>query len=197
MKHIIPTHKRTLTHPRLDAVFSTSFPPLNLIDVMPQWDMKRLASLPLLALAAISLGATPQEILTKRYQQFNKNILKSDSKGMRAWIESNCASKFTYTSYHKAKFDRGGYQNGILGQLAQTTKVLQSTLQVREFKRTGTTIVATVATEFKGLVVFDSRRLTLTDQSVTYETWQQSGSDWKLVKVIQINADTQMHQEGG
>jgi hypothetical protein len=158
--------------------------------------MNRLALVGLIALAGTWGAATPQEILTKRYKEFNTDILKGDAKSMTAWLHRNCGSHFTYKSYQKAVFDRSTYISGVLQQIGQTSKVLKSTTTVRSFKKTGATIVATVASDFKGVVVFDSKRLILTDQSVTFETWAIERGEWKLQNTVQVNADTQMHPEG-
>ena len=164
---------------------------------MPECAMKRMALLPILLLSGLSIAATPQEILTKRYKDFNTNILKGDSKAMSSWLQGNCTAKFTYTSYQKSKFNRDGYLNGILSQIAKTNTVLKSTTTIRSLQKTGDSIVATVASDFKGIVIFDSRKLVLTDQSVTYDTWVLVGKDWKLSKIVQVNADTQMQQDAG
>ena len=132
-----------------------------------------------------------------RYLEYNKDILHGDSKAMTKWLNANCSAAFSYTSFQKNSYGRSDYINGVLQQIAQTNKVLKSTLTVRSFSRKGKTIVATVASDFKGFVVIDSKRLTLTDQSVTLETWEQFNNDWKLKKVVQINADTQMQQDEG
>jgi hypothetical protein len=164
--------------------------------------MKRLSALPILLLATAGFGShrfgpTPQEILAKQYKDFNSYILKSDSKGISAWVKNHCAAKFAYTSYQKNKYNRDGYLQGLIQQMTATTKVLKSTLTVRAFDRKADKIVATVATDFKGIVVFDTRRLNLTDQSVSYDTWILSGKEWKLQSVVQVNADTQMQQDDG
>jgi len=163
---------------------------------MPQCAMKRLAILPILSLSCVCLSSTAEEILTKRYRDYNTSILKGDSKRMETWLKSFCDSKLTYTSFHKNKFGRDNYISGVLAQIAKTNQVLKSTTTVRSFKKTSDSIVATVASDFKGVVVFDSRKLTLTDQSVTFETWIRAGRDWKLQKIVQVNADTQMKQDG-
>jgi len=181
----------------MDAKESTIFPHWAVIVSMSQCAMKRLSILPVLLLPFLSMAATPQEIISKQYKEFNKNILKSDARAMTAWLQRNCASKFTYTSYQKKKFNRDGYLSGILQQIAKTSQVLKSTTTIRSFEKLNGTIVATVASDFNGIVAFDSRRLIITDQSVTLETWTPVGKEWKLKKVVQVNADTQMHQEGG
>lgn len=158
--------------------------------------MKHPATLAMMILALPCLAATPQDTLRKRYQQYNEIILRSDSKSMNEWLQRFCSTKFSYTSFQKTKFDRKTYIAGLLGQIAQTNKVLKCTTSVRNLQVTRNSIVATVASEFKGIVVFDSKRLTLTDSSVSYETWNLVGNDWKLQKVVQVNSDTQMHQEG-
>jgi len=159
--------------------------------------MKRPAVLSILLLTCVSLAATPQEILTKRYKQFNKNILKSDSRAMTTWLNTYCGRSFTYTSFQKNKFTRDGYMTGIMQQFQNTNKVLKSDLVIRGFEKKGASIVATIATDFKGIVIIDTKRLTITDQSVTLETWTPVGKDWKLQKVVQVNADTQMQQDEG
>jgi len=159
--------------------------------------MKRLMALPILLLTASCLASTPKEILTKRDKQFNDNILKGDGKAMTTWLNGYCPKSFTYTSYQKNKFDRAGYINGFIQQFQSTNKVLKSTLTIRSLDQKGATIVATIATDFKGIVTIDSRHLTLTDQGVTLETWTLVGKDWKLQKVVQVNADTQMQENEG
>ena len=163
---------------------------------MPECAMKRLALLPFLFCSALGLGATPQEVLAKRYKDFNTNILKSDSKAMGVWLKSYCTGDFSYTSYQKNKFNRDGYLTGILGQMARIEKVLKSTATIRSFKQTGSTIVATVASEFKGIVAMDTKKLVLTDLGVTYETWVLAGKEWKLSKIVQVNADLHMQDPG-
>jgi hypothetical protein len=158
--------------------------------------MKHTAPLALLILATSCFAAGPQETLKKRYQAYNTCIQKGDAKGMGEWLQKYCSPKFTYTSFQKTKYDRATYVNGVLKQIAQTNKVLKSSTVVRNFEVSKNTVVVTIASEFKGLVAFDTRKLILTDNSVTYETWTQTGGDWKLLKVVQVNADTQMHQEG-
>lgn len=158
--------------------------------------MKPLATLAMLILAMPCFSSTPQETLKKRYQEYNADILKSRSKEANSWLQHYCVPQFSYTSYQKAKFDRARYISGVMQQIAQTTKVLKSEVTVRNFEVSKNTVVATVSSDFKGIVVFDGRRLIITDQSVTYDTWTRIGKDWKLQKMVQVNADTQMHQEG-
>jgi hypothetical protein len=164
---------------------------------MPQYAMKRLAMMPILFLTCVCLATTPEEILTKRYKEFNTNILKGNSKAMTNWLQNNCTDKFSYTSYQKHKFTRDGYLSGILSQIAKTGKVLKSNTTIRSFQKSGDTIVATVASEFKGVVNFDTVRKTIIDQSVSYDTWILVGKEWKLSKIIQVNADLQAEPEGG
>lgn len=159
--------------------------------------MKRLVVLPLLFIASLSLATPPEELLKKRYVEYNKNILHSDSRAMTKWLNAYCTGAFSYTSYQKNSYKRGDYINGVLQQISQTNKVLKSTVTVRSMAKKGKSIVATVASDFKAIVVIDSRQLTLTDQSVTLETWESKNNDWKLIKVVQVNADTQMHENEG
>jgi len=158
--------------------------------------MKQPATLALLILAVFSQAASPQDTLRKRYQDYNAIIQKGNSRAMNEWLQRYCAPKFSYTSYQNTKFDRKNYIGGVLRQISQTSKVLKTSTTIRDFKVSKNSIVATVASEFKGLVAFDSKKLILTDNSVSYETWNLVGNDWKLQKVVQVNADTQMHQEG-
>ena len=159
--------------------------------------MKRLVVLPLLLIASLGLATTPEDLLKRRYIEYNKNIVHGDSRAMTKWLNSNCSGAFSYTSYQKNAYKRGDYINGVLQQISQTNKVLKSTVTVRSLSKKGKSIVATVASDFKGIVVIDSRQLTLTDQSVTLETWESINNDWKLIKVVQVNADTQMHENEG
>ena len=159
--------------------------------------MKRLVLMSLVLIYAVGFAASPEELLKKRYFEYNRNILRSDGRAMTKWMNTYSTSDFTYTSYQKNTYKHSDYVTGLLQQIAQTNKVLKSTLMVRSFKKSGKDIVATVATDFKGVVVVDSRKLTLTDQSVTFETWEFVNHDWKLKKIVQVNADPQMHEDEG
>ncbi len=159
--------------------------------------MKPLATAAMILLPLTVLSATPEQTLTKRYKEFNRCILKGDSRSITTWVTGYCTKGFNYTSYQKNKFNRDTFLSGLLQQIDKTAKVLKSDLVIRGFEKHGSTIVATVSMEFKGIVNYDSRRLTLTDLSVTQETWAYVGKDWKLQKVVQVNADTQMQQEEG
>jgi hypothetical protein len=159
--------------------------------------MKPLATVAACLLPLCALAATPEQILTKRYKEFNRCILKSDTKGITGWVNTNCTKTFGYTSYQKSKFNRETFLSGLFQQIDKTSKVLKSELIIRGFEKHGSSITATISMDFKGIVNFDNRHLTLTDQSVTRETWNYIGKDWKLVKVVQVNADTQMQQEEG
>jgi hypothetical protein len=159
--------------------------------------MKRAASAALFVLISLCSGSTPQVLLSQRYKQFNSYIQTGDAKSMSSWLERNCAGKFSYTSFQKAKFDRAGYIAGVLGQIKQTQKVLKSLMAVRSFQRTGNSIVATVASDFKGQILYDTRKLIITDQSVTNETWFLVKKEWILRSVVQVSNETQVHDEDG
>ena len=159
--------------------------------------MRRLALFSVLLLTTGAFASNPEEILRKRYKDYNTLIVRGDQRGTTQWVSSNCEKTFTYTSYQKNKFSRTGYLSSLLQQIDNTRKVLKSTTTVRSIKKSGRTFVVTVASDFKGIVSIDSRQLTLTDQGVTLETWEPVGADWKLKTIVQVNADTQMQQNEG
>ncbi len=162
---------------------------------VPHCAMKRLALPLLLSLALPCLGSTPQEILTKRYKDFNSIVARRDPLAMKAWVTSNCGPKFSYLTYHKRQYDRDAYMNQLLAQMAKTSQVLKSTTTVRSFQKAGNGVMAVVASDFKGVIAVESGKSILTEQSVAYETWMPVGKEWKLQKVVQVNEDVQMSSE--
>lgn len=56
----------------------------------------------------------------------------------------------------------------------------------------GKKLTVTVTSDFKGIVRFDNRDLTLTDKGESQDVWVRVGSDWKLLSIRQTRADTQM-----
>ena len=158
--------------------------------------MTRLALASILLFTALPPEPGPKDALAAKYKQFNLLIQKGDHAGAVAWIKNTCMPKFTYTSYQKNKYDRPGYLAGVQQQIQSTSKVLVSTMTLRTVEKKGDQWVAIVASDFKGIVTIDNRRMTLIDKGVVTDTWTKSGKEWKLVKSVQVNADTQMQQEG-
>lgn len=158
--------------------------------------MFRLAGLPIIFLAALCAASPPQDAIKAKYRDFNKCLLKGDSRAMGAWLQANCAANFSYVDYRKKKYDHDGFVNRLLAQMAKTSQVQKSATTVRTFAKAGSSLIATVAFDFKGLVSIESGRTTLTEQSVDYETWVQLGRAWKLQKIVQVNEDIQMSHDG-
>ncbi|MDR3688653.1 MAG: hypothetical protein P4L46_04680 [Fimbriimonas sp.] len=149
----------------------------------------------LIAIILVSSVPLPKEVIAAKYKQFNAIYLKGNRTAMDAWIKGNCLTGFAYTSYHKTKYSRDGFRASILQDMANTSKVIQSTLVVRQVQKQGTAQSAIIASEFKGNVVIDSRRFVLTDKSVDTDTWVQVGKDWKLKQRVEVNEDMQLQPD--
>ena len=154
--------------------------------------MNCLALAPILVISAVLGTPTPKDVLTSKYKQFNVSYAKGDRTAIEGWVSSNCVSKFSYTSYHKTKYSKEGFKSSLIQDMQNTVKVITSTLTVRSVEAHGDQQVAIIASEFKGTVLIDSRRYTLSDQSVDTDTWTKAGKEWKLVKRTQVNADMQL-----
>ncbi len=148
--------------------------------------------MPILAITAGHASPTPKEVMQAKYKAYNVCFVKRDEPGILAWIKTNCLAKFSYTSYHKTRYSLDGFKSSVLQDMRNTQKVISSTLTVRSAEQKGNELVVIFASEFKGTVNIDSRRYTLSDQSVSTDTWVKSGKDWKISKRIQVNADMQL-----
>ena len=151
-----------------------------------------LALAPILAVSLVTHTPSPKEVLIAKYKQFNTSYLKSDRNGIDAWVKNNCQPKFSYTSFHKTKYSLDGFRTSLTQDMQNTTRVISSTLTVRSVQAKGQQQIVIIASEFKGMVNIDSRRYSLSDQSVDTDTWVKQGKEWKLQKRVQVNADMQL-----
>jgi len=158
--------------------------------------MATLALAPILILTALAPAPTLKDTFESKYKQFNSSIAKGDQSAAAAWIKNNCSSKFSYTSYQKHKYKLDEFASGVAQQIQTVSKVISSSMTIRTVEQHGDQAVVIVVSQFKGIVSIDSRRMTLTDASVSSDTWTKSGKDWKFLKSVQVNADTQMHEQG-
>jgi len=139
-------------------------------------------------------SSAPKAELEQKYHALNAAILKSDLVGVTDWVKSNCTKDFAYASYQKNVYKFDGYLAELSQEIQSTSRVTKSTMTVRTVEPQGSDYLVTVVTEFQGVVNVDARKMTLTDASVTQDTWRKIGPAWKFVKSVQVNTDTQMHE---
>jgi predicted lipid-binding transport protein (Tim44 family) len=149
----------------------------------------------LFALVALGPGADPKPTLVARYRQFNEAAARNDGAKMVAWYQRFAAPSFRYTSKDGNGFDRPAFLKGLRDQAKTIQKPLKSLLTVKRVEVNGKTAVATVATEFEGLIRFDQATLRLVDKSTTRDTWTLTKGDWRLTRSVQTQADTQMFEK--
>lgn len=152
--------------------------------------------LPLLLLLAptISKAEDLAKLLEARYHALNNAIVRRDGKAAEQWVAKYCAPNFLYTSKDKHRWDRKGFRQGLLDQIKLTQKVEKSTVKLGKPKVDGKRATITFRNDFQAMVSYDGRALTVTDKTETEDVWVKAGSDWKLVKVTQTVADTQLYQ---
>jgi hypothetical protein len=150
----------------------------------------------LLSFAPLAPAGDLHSQLDKRYQELNAHLKSGNGGGVEAWAKRYCTPSFTYQSKDGHVYKLQAFLKGLKEQVRATKKVSHSTISVGAISMKGSSFALTTKSDFKGLVNFDGRNLTLVDKSETTDTWVRSGNDWKLAKIVQTKADTQMYRQG-
>jgi hypothetical protein len=134
--------------------------------------------------------------LQARYSVLNQAIIKRDAKAAEKWVALYCTPKFLYISKDKHRWDRNGFKQGLLDQMKLTKKVEHSTIKLGKPKIGGNKLTVLFMNDFRAVLSYDGRDLTLIDNTETEDVWIKVGADWKLSSVRQTKANTQMfHQK--
>jgi hypothetical protein len=157
--------------------------------------LRKFLLLSLLLAAASAMGNDLEALLRARYTALNDAILRRDSKAAEQWVAKFCTPSFLYISKDKHRWDRRGFRQGLLDQMKMTQKVAKSVIRLGKPQIAGAKATVSFANDFEGTVKFDGREFRLVDSTVTSDVWVKVGNDWKLSRVSQTKADTQMYQK--
>jgi hypothetical protein len=162
---------------------------------MEHYDMLRAPLLfALFVLAALAPAQDLQKILNDRYQELNRAITRSDSDAIKRWVERHVTTDFSYKSMDGHTFNRDQFLKGLQDQVKTTKRVISSSMRPERPSVRNNSATIEVKADFKGIVTLQTRDFTLTDESVTSDTWVRVGNDWKLKGSLQTKSKTQMYQ---
>gem|GEM_PF-2041087 len=146
--------------------------------------MKKISTLAiaLLAVSAMAGSAADVKKIAAVYSKMDGYSVKKDMTGLKSLLNSIATKDCAFTD-PKGKAQTVGQ---VLGQMAMQMgaidKFITSTSHIDKTTEKGTTIVATVSSNYALLTKAgaDGKAHKIEGSSVSIDTWVKVGSDWKL-----------------